>query len=292
MASIALAASNATMGRPSSARCLPAPHPRSMRIAPSATRAPSARASSGTRTGRRSLHSAARFSYTATVSRSTGRIIPHVLGTLEIVPDVAQRFAALVAEEKPSSIALSGGNTARHCYELLATANVEWSGVEVFFGDERWVPVDDPDSNEGMARLAFLDQVMPHGIHSLCRAGDTPLIAAEAYDTLLRAAPPLDLVHLGLGPDGHTASLFPDSPALDDVERLVVTNGDDLHPHQRLTLTFPGIARSRLVVFTVSGAEKREAFARVRAGDATAPAARVRAERVIWIADADAADDA
>ncbi len=215
-----------------------------------------------------------------------------MLGTLEIVPDVAQRFATLVAAEKPSSIALSGGDTARHCYELLATADVDWSRVDVFFGDDRWVPVDDPDSNEGMARLAFLDQVMPHSVHSLCRAGDTPEAAAEAYDQLLRDSFPIDLVHLGLGPDGHTASLFPNSLALDDAEHLVVATGDDLHPHRRLTLTLPAIARSRLAVFTVAGAEKREAMARVRAGDSSAPAARVRAERIIWIADADAVDDA
>ena len=213
-------------------------------------------------------------------------------GTLEIVPDVAQRFAALVATEQPSSIALSGGDTARHCYELLATADVDWSRVDVYFGDDRWVPVDDPDSNEGMARLAFLDQVLPRDVHSLCRAGDTPEAAAGAYERLLRESPPIDLVHLGLGPDGHTASLFPDSPALDDTEHLVVATGDGRHPHQRLTFTIPGIARSRLAVFTVAGADKREAFTRVRAGDTTAPAARVHAERVMWIADADAVDDA
>lgn len=215
-----------------------------------------------------------------------------MVSTLEIVPDVAQRFAALVATEQPRSIALSGGDTARHCYELLATADVDWSGVDVFFGDDRWVPVDDPDSNEGMARLAFLDQVLPRAVHSLRRAGDTPDAAAGAYDHLLRDAPPIDLVHLGLGPDGHTASLFPDSPALDEADHLVVATGDDRHPHRRLTFTFPAITRSRLAVFTIAGAEKREAFRRVRAGDTTAPAARVRAERIIWIADADAANDA
>jgi 6-phosphogluconolactonase len=215
-----------------------------------------------------------------------------VEGTLEIVPDVAQRFATLVATEAPRSVALSGGDTARRCYELLATANVEWPDVDVFFGDERWVPVADPDSNEGMARLTFLDEVAPRSVHSLRRAGDTPETAAAAYDQLLRESAPIDFVHLGLGPDGHTASLFPDSPALDEVERLAVATGDDLHPHPRLTLTYPGIARSRFVVVTVAGAEKRDAFARVRAGDASLPAARVRAERILWIADADAVDDA
>jgi 6-phosphogluconolactonase len=215
-----------------------------------------------------------------------------VEGTLEIVPHVAQRFSALVAAESPHSIALSGGDTARQSYELLATAEVDWSGVDVFFSDERWVPVDDPDSNEGMARRALLDQVEPRAIHSCRRAGETVQEAASGYDQLLQASDPIDLVHLGLGPDGHTASLFPDSPALEESVRFAIETGDTLHPHPRVTLTLPGIARSRLVVFTVAGIEKREAFARVRAGDDSAPAARVRAERILWIADADAVGDA
>jgi 6-phosphogluconolactonase len=215
-----------------------------------------------------------------------------VQGTLEIVSDVAQRFVALVEAENPRSIALSGGNTARKCYELLATADLDWSGIDVFFGDDRWVSPDDPDSNEGMARVTFLDQVMPRRVHSLYGAGDTPEAAAAAYDALLRGMPPIDLVHLGLGPDGHTASLFPGSPSLDDTEHLVVETGDDLHPHRRLTFTFPAIARSRLAVFTVEGTEKRAALARVRSGDVTAPATRVQAERITWIADTDAVNDA
>ena len=212
-------------------------------------------------------------------------------GTLEIVDDVAQAFAQLIVDEAPTSIALSGGDTAKRCYELLATADVDWQAVDIFFGDERWVPVHDPESNEGMARFAFLDQVMPRAIHSMRGAGETPEAAAEAYDQLVRTSPPIDLVHLGLGPDGHTASLFPGSPALEETTRLVIATGDDLHPHRRLTFTFPGIARSRLVVFTVSGEEKREAFARVRREE-DVPAARVRADRVIWLADSSAAGGA
>jgi 6-phosphogluconolactonase len=115
-------------------------------------------------------------------------------------------------------------------------------------------------------------------------AGDTIGEAADAYDRLLREYGPLDLVHLGLGPDGHTASLFPGSPALDEIERLVVVTGDDLHPHPRLTLTFPAIAQSRLAVFTVAGEGKRDALDRVKTGDEV-PAARVSAGRVIWLVD-------
>ena len=205
-------------------------------------------------------------------------------GELRVVEHVPRAFAALVAEEAPASLALSGGSTARECYELLAVADVDWNKVDVFFGDERWVPVGDPESNEGTARHAFVDQASPRAVYSMRHAGDTIEEAVDAYDRLLRDYGPLGLVHLGLGPDGHTASLFPGSPALDERERLVVATGDELHPHPRLTLTFPAIARSRLAVFTVAGEGKREALQRVKAGD-DLPAARVTAARVIWLVD-------
>ncbi|HWW44751.1 MAG TPA: 6-phosphogluconolactonase [Acidimicrobiia bacterium] len=207
------------------------------------------------------------------------------------VPHVPAAFAELVAAEAPRSIALSGGDTARACYELLATSPVDWSGVDVFFGDERWVDVQDPSSNEGMARLAFLDEVEPRAIHSMRRAGHDLEAAAAAYDALLRAEPPIALVHLGLGPDGHTASLFPGAPQLDEQERLVVSAGDDEHPLPRLTLTYPALARAELIVFTVDGAAKRDALARVRQGDQTLPATRVHAARVVWLVDEAAAGD-
>jgi 6-phosphogluconolactonase len=108
--------------------------------------------------------------------------------------------------------------------------------------------------------------------------------AALRYDALVRSAPPIELVHLGLGPDGHTASLFPGSPTLDEAERLVVPAGDDAHPLPRLTFTFPAIARARLVVVTVAGAEKRDAVERIRAGE-DLPGARIRGERVVWLGD-------
>ena len=149
-------------------------------------------------------------------------------GDLRVVDHVPQAFAAFVAEEAPASIALSGGTTARECYGLLAAADVDWTEVEIFFGDERWVPVDDPDSNEGMARHAFVDRVLPAAVYSMRGAGETIEEAADAYDGLLREHAPVELVHLGLGPDGHTASLFPGSPALEEHERLIVATGDDL----------------------------------------------------------------
>jgi 6-phosphogluconolactonase len=212
-----------------------------------------------------------------------------VHGELRIVDDVPAAFAALVVAEAPRSIALSGGGTARRSYGQLADADVPWGDVEVYFGDERWVPVDDPESNEGMARAVLLDRAGPAAVHSLRDAGPTIDAAADAYDARVATAPPIDLVHLGLGPDGHTASLFPGTAALAVDDRLVIPNGDDLHPHPRLTFTFPALARARLVVFTVAGAGKRDAFARVRAGD-DLPAARVTADRVVWLVDPAATD--
>jgi 6-phosphogluconolactonase len=211
-----------------------------------------------------------------------------VHGEVRVVSDVAAAFADLVVETAPASIALSGGGTARRAYTDLAGRALDWSGIDVYFGDERFVPVDDPDSNEGMARVVLLDQVGPRAIHSMAGAGDTIDAAALAYDALIAAAPPIDVVHLGLGPDGHTASLFPGSDALAVTDRLVVVNGDDQHPYPRLTFTYPALTRSRLVVFTVGGDDKHDAFARIRAGD-DLPAAHVTAARVIWLVDPAAA---
>ena len=204
-------------------------------------------------------------------------------GTVQIVDDVPLAFARLVAQESPRSVALSGGETAAECYAAVRISHPDWSNVDVYIGDERFVGPDDPDSNENMARRVLLDHVQPRAIHPMYQ----PVTIEEAalrYDALIRYAPPIDLVHLGLGPDGHTASLFPGSPTLDEAERLVVPAGDDLHPHPRLTFTFPAIARARLVVVTVVGAEKRDAIERIRAGE-DLPGARIRGERVVWLGD-------
>jgi 6-phosphogluconolactonase len=207
---------------------------------------------------------------------------------LRVVDHVPQAFSELVTREAPRSIALSGGDTARQCYELLAVADVDWGSVDVFFSDERWVPVSDPDSNEGMARRTFLDAVAPREIYSMRHAGRTIEEAAATYDKLVGSSPPIELVHLGLGPDGHTASLFPGTPALEVRDRLVITNADDLHPHPRITFTFPGIAHSVLVVVTVAGVDKRDALRRIQAGE-DLPGERIRAPRVVWLADPAAA---
>ena len=137
-----------------------------------------------------------------------------------------------------------------------------------------------------MIREALIDRVHPRPgfVPMDCEAG------AEAYEAVIRASSALDLVHLGLGPDGHTASLFPGSAGLGAAgERLVVSNVDPSgrNAHLRLSLTFAGIARARLVVFTVAGTDKREAMSGILNGQ-DLPAARVRAERVVWLCDAEA----
>jgi 6-phosphogluconolactonase len=208
-------------------------------------------------------------------------------GELRVVEDVPTHFADLFVTNAPHSVALSGGDLARVCYEHLAARPYDWSDVEVFFGDERFVPPDHEDSNEGMARRVLLDKVASRVIHSMYRPGPIEA-AADAYDALVREHAPIDLVHLGVGPDGHTASLFPGSPALDVTDRFVVATGDEHHPHPRLTFTYPAIARSPLVVVTVTGADKCDAMTRIAAGE-DLPAARIRADKIIWLVDEAAA---
>ena len=199
-------------------------------------------------------------------------------GDVEYVDDVATAFADLVVRDAPRTIALSGGGTARKCYEALAArSGIDWPSITVVFGDERIVPVGSADSNEGMARQELLDHVPVARVLSLVDLG------ADAYDALLQEMGPIDLVHLGLGPDGHTASLFPGSDALDVVDRLVVRTEARQPPFiDRLTFTLPAIALARHVVFTVEGDGKADAWRRVRSGDEL-PAGRVTADRVTWL---------
>ena len=199
-------------------------------------------------------------------------------GEVLIVDDVPTAFADLVVREAPRSIALSGGGTAQQAYEVLATrSGLDWSSIDVLFGDERMVPVDDERSNEGMARTELLDHVVPKAVHSM--ASSTP----EAYEALLRDLGPIDLVHLGMGPDGHTASLFPGTAALDVTDRLVVLNEPKLEPFvERMTFTFPALATARHVVVTIEGEGKLDAWRKVRSG-ADLPAGRVTAERVTYL---------
>ena len=213
-------------------------------------------------------------------------------GELVVVDDLQGEFAERVIEcfhtrpDENFSLALSGGDTARRCYERLAVdgaEQIDWWAVDVFWGDERCVPPDHHDSNERLAREALLERVGAANAVYPMRCDDGP----EPYQMKLGELGRLDLVHLGLGADGHTASLFPNSPALDaDPGRLVAMNQDPTghHPHERMTLTLTGIARGRHVIFTVSGEDKREAMRLVMDG-AEIPAARVQAERILWLVD-------
>lgn len=204
---------------------------------------------------------------------------------VEVVDDVAAAFAELAVATAPATFVLSGGSTAAACYRAVASLRGDWSATSFLLGDERWVPVDHPDSNEGQARRLWLDAARVAAIHSVRAAGGTPVDAAEAYDEVVDGCDVLDLVHLGLGADGHTASLFPGSTALDITTRLVVASGDAAHDWPRVTFTFPALARARILVLTATGAAKHAAFTRARAGDAAVPTARLSARRVIWIVD-------
>lgn len=164
------------------------------------------------------------------------------------------------------SVALSGGGTPRRTYELLALPpfrdEVDWTRVHIFWGDERCVPWDDPRSNARMAYQSWLKHVpLPRSQVHPIDCTQAPAGAARRYETLLReffggGPPSLDLVFLGLGADGHTASLLPDDPVLAEAERWVApvyVAAQDLY---RLTLTAPLINRARAVVFLVAGAAK------------------------------------
>jgi 6-phosphogluconolactonase len=219
-----------------------------------------------------------------------------VNGELLVVDDVPGAFASWVIEafdaraDDVFCLALSGGDTARLCYERLAAdgaERIDWWAVNVYWGDERCVPPDDPRSNELLVRRALLERVgVANAVYPMrCEEGPEP------YQLRLGEVGKLDLIHLGLGPDGHTASLFRGSPALDaDPGQLVALSEDPSGRNEcpRMTLTLAGIARARLVVFTVAGESKRPAMQAVFDGD-DVPASRVVADRIVWLVDPAAA---
>jgi 6-phosphogluconolactonase len=218
---------------------------------------------------------------------------------LEILPDsdaLARRVADWMTDiarskDGPVGIALSGGSTPKRLYELLATepwrTTFPWARSHWFWGDERFTPPGDPRSNYGMAREALLSHVpIPAGaIHAVPTTGMTPAQAAEAYGRELAAfygaavldptRPLFDVTLLGLGEDGHTASLFPGSAALGEqgrwVAAVVGAAGDP-----RITLTFPVLESSNHIAFLVEGQAKRDILGRLLRGDGGFPAARIR----------------
>jgi len=222
---------------------------------------------------------------------------------LAAADEFARSAAESVRERGLFHVALSGGSTPRALYRRLAKAPyrgaIPWDAVRFFFGDERCVPPGDERSNFRMARETLFEplRIAPRRVFRM-RGEDDPARAARDYERLLRAhvpgrPPKLDLVFLGLGEDGHTASLFPGTPALSEEKRLVVQNPGPRPGEPRITLTYRAIDSARRVVFLVSGEAKAKAAAailRKRGRRPDLPAARVAPRRgsLLWLLDEEA----
>ena len=199
---------------------------------------------------------------------------------------VAERARAAVAEHGRFTFAVSGGRTPWAMFAHL-TGRMPWEKVTIYQVDERVAPDGDPDRN-----LTQLRASLPPG-----GAADVRAMPVEAHDLDAAAADyaaalpaALDLVHLGLGPDGHTASLVPGDPVLDVLDRDVAVTGL-YQGRQRMTLTYPTLNRARQILWLVTGEDKVDALARLRAGDTSIPAGRVSSANALVIADAAAAGD-
>ncbi len=225
--------------------------------------------------------------------------------TVEVHPDTDALAAAIARrlerylrarqEHGTPRVLLTGGTIANATYRELAEDALEWSNVEFWFGDERYVPATLPDRNDGQARDAFLTRVGATRVHTVAD-NDCSLSAAEAaalYATSL-PADPFDVALFGVGPDGHIASLFPGYPQLgiDDVTAAAVFDSPK-PPPIRVTLTYPALNNSRAVWFLVSGADKADAVARALAPDGSTdetPARGVHGrDETVWLLDAGAA---
>ncbi len=223
---------------------------------------------------------------------------------------MADRFLAAarraIDERGVFRVAMSGGGTPKQVYPLLLEPErrdaIDWGKVEFFWGDERSVPPDDPEANFGVAYrmlLSKLPGVRPERIHRMQAESADLDAAALSYESEIRLAfdargeeaPRFDLIWLGMGPDGHTASLFPGTDALEEAERWVVGNHVPEKDTWRMTLTFPVLNAGRDVVFVVTGADKAEPIRSIRAGGSGLPAERVSGDRVEWIVDAAAAGE-
>jgi 6-phosphogluconolactonase len=236
------------------------------------------------------------------------------MGRMEILRDplaLARRVAewmtdAALAANRPLRVSLSGGSTPKTLYGLLASDEFRdrfpWQLASWYWGDERFVPYDHSESNYRMTREAMLAKapVPPENIHPVPADG-TPEQAARRYQRTLQdaygattldpARPLFDVTLLGLGPDGHTASLLPGEPVLEERKRWVaaVSHG---RPEVRITLTYPAIESSRHVAFLVAGREKAAIFRAIRDGGSQVPAARVRpVGELLWFVDRAAAGE-
>ncbi|NES76833.1 MULTISPECIES: 6-phosphogluconolactonase [Okeania] len=176
-----------------------------------------------------------------------------------------------ISQRGQCTIALAGGNTPKPLYESIATQNLPWDKIHVFWGDERYVAPDHQDSNQKMARQAWLDRVPipPTNIHAMPTGAGDPEVDASSHDAHLREFfqvspgdfPSFDLILLGMGGDAHTASLFPHTDALQISDRLITVGNKDGQP--RLTFTVPLINQASCVIFLVAGADKQVALDRV-----------------------------
>lgn len=202
---------------------------------------------------------------------------------------IAREFRAAVAERGRFLLAVSGGTTPRRMLELLAEEDLAWSQLHLFQVDERVVPPSDPARNLAMLRTTLLERVAVRQdqIHPMpVGATDLDAAALEYAATLQEVAgvpPILDLVQLGLGTDGHTASLVTGDPALRSREDVAVTG--PYEGARRMTLTFPIIGRARTILWVVTGSGKRNALSRLLRGDESIPAAHVPTGRAVLIAD-------
>ena len=243
--------------------------------------------------------------------RVTMRVFPDTESLVEgAAARIAEQLTQAIAERGRANLALSGGNTPRRIHQRLASPpyrdQVDWPRVHVYFGDERCVPPDDPQSNYGMARLTLLDHISlpPGNVHRI-RGEEEPPRAAELYRAELESAfgassaagpPPasFDLVLLGLGEDGHTASLFPGLPAVQERSRWVVAHHVEAVKMWRVTLTPVVINAARNVAFIVAGAAKAEILGKVLEGPyqpEVLPAQIIQPTRgeLSWLLDAAAA---
>jgi 6-phosphogluconolactonase len=198
----------------------------------------------------------------------------------ELASDAARKFAeaaeAAVSQRGRFAVALAGGSTPEATYEVLARDYADrafWADTHVFFGDERTVPPDDEDSNYRMAREALLDHVQVAGVYRM-KGELSPEMAAAEYERDIQSffgadTPVFDLIQLGIGEDGHTASLFPNTPALDERDRWTAANPVEKLDTNRLTLTVPVLNAAQAVQFLVAGEGKAEAVAEVLEGGAS-----------------------
>lgn len=210
---------------------------------------------------------------------------------------IIDKIHTTLQKQDQFTLALAGGGTPKPLYEALAKQSLPLEKIHIFWGDERYVPANDPDSNQLMARTAWLDQVefLSSNIHPMATDGNEPYLDAQTHEDKIREFfgakpgefPAFDIILLGIGDDGHTASLFPKTEALSVSDRLVTVGNKDGTP--RLTFTYPLINHARCVIFLVAGENKRPALAQIFSpdGDPTLyPAKAVQPQgELIWLLD-------